>query len=236
VGRRDRALIAVAAVFLLAAAPLGAGAGTVTGRVVWHGAPRSLPDAEVKVDRHVCGDHAASEALVVGRGGGVRWAVAYLEGAAAPPAEPTEVALANRRCRFVPHVLAARVGAEIAVINEDPVLHNLRARLPGPREVFNVVQPTQGQVSRRAIKRAGVIRVTCDAHPTMLAWIVAFEHPFFAVTDGEGRFAIAGVPPGTYRLSLWHERQGAALDPALSREVVVPADGTVTVDFTLADR
>jgi len=246
VGYRGRALKTFA-VALLLAAPGPAAAGAITGRVVFRGEPPSLPPLDVVMDRGACGDHVPSEALVVDRRGGVQWAVTYLEGMSAAPGDTAEVTLANRRCRFVPHVLALRVGAELAVLNEDPVLHNLRARLEGQRDVFNIVQPTQGQVSRRAIKRAGVIRVSCDTHPNMLAWILAFEHPYFAVTDAAGSFTIAGVPPGTYRLTMWHEgwkpqraddRGHPSYDEpyVLSQQVVVPAEGSVSAVFELAGR
>jgi plastocyanin len=221
-------------------------AGTVTGRVVFRGEPPPLPSLRVTVDRDVCGDAIPSEALVVSPRGGVKWAVAYLEGvkAEAPAGELAEVKLTNRRCRFVPHVLAARVGAELAVVNDDPVLHNLRARIPGPREVMNVVQPTQGQVSRRTIKRDGVMYLHCDAHTVMQGWMLAFDHPYFAVTDDEGRFTINAVPPGTYRLAVWHEgwastrtdERGLPIyaDPTvLTQQVVVPAQGSATTTFEL---
>src|SRR5262245_480594 len=246
VGHRGRALRVLAAALLLAA-PGPAAGGAITGRVVFRGEPPSLPPLDVAMDRGACGDRVPSEALVVDRLGGVQWAVVYVEGIPAAPGATAEVTLANRRCRFMPHVLALRAGAELAVLNEDPVLHNLRARIAGQRDVFNIVQPTQGQVSRRAIKRAGVIRLTCDTHPNMSGWILAFEHPYFAVPDAAGSFSMADVPSGTYRLTMWHEgwkaqrveeRGQPSYDDAyvLSQQVVVPAEGAVSAVFELAGR
>ncbi len=245
-GNRGRALSALAA-SLLIAAPGPAVAGAISGRVVFRGEPAPAPPLEVHVDKVACGERVPQEALVVGPGAGVQSAVVYLEGVTAAAGEAAEVTLTNRRCRFVPHVLALRAGTELAVVNEDPVLHNLRARLEGQREIFNVVLPTQGQVSRRTVKRAGVVRVTCDAHPTMRAFILAFEHPYFAVTDAAGRFAIADVPPGTYRLAMWHEgwkilrtdERGYPIyeEPhVLSQQVVVPVQGSANAVFELAER
>jgi plastocyanin len=245
-GRRHLTLSVVAALAALAAAP--ADAGSLAGRVVFQGEPPVLAPIEVVKDREVCGQTVPSEALVVSaKTRGVRWAVVSAEGGAPAPTDaPREITLENRRCRFVPHVLAVQVGAEVAVTNGDPVLHNLRAWLEGEtrRQVFNVVQPTQGQVTRRTLKRAGAITLTCDTHLHMLGYVLAFEHPWFAVTDENGTFRIDGLPVGTWRVSLWHEswtvqrrtpegRLEYGLPHLLTREVTVPAEGVVTVNFAL---
>jgi plastocyanin len=191
------------------AVPGRAAGGAITGRVVFRGEPPILAPIEVAKDREVCGTAVPSPALVVAPGTrGVRYAVVFLEGVTAPAApDPPDVTLENQRCRFVPHVLATRVGAELAIVNGDPVLHNLRAWLESEprRAVFNVVQPTEGQVTRRTIKRGGVMAVTCDAHVHMSGWLLAFDHPYFAVTNEDGEFTIPGVPPGRYRVTVWHE-------------------------------
>jgi hypothetical protein len=63
----------------------------------------------------------------------------------------------------------------------------------------------------------------------MSAWILVFNHPFFASTDADGRYAIPNVPPGTYSLAVWHETL-----PRETRRVVIPEEGgSVEVDFSL---
>ncbi len=237
--------------FLLLLGQTGTAAGgTITGRVVFRGELPVLPQIQARKDRGVCGETTPFEALTVSTANrGVQQAVVFLEGVARVEghAPPGEAVLENRDCRFVPHVLAVRVGTELAVVNVDPVLHNLRAWLPERRHVFNVVQPAQGQVTRRTIKRPGVMTLTCDAHPRMLGYLLTFDHPYFAVTDSTGAFRIPGVPPGVYRVSAWHEGwtmvrrdpDGRVLyEPPhlLSREVVVPEAGEVQVVFELASR
>lgn len=247
-GRGRRALSAVAALAALTAAP--ADAGSLAGRVVFQGEPPAQAPIEVLKDRDVCGETVPSEALVVSpRTRGVRWAVVSAEGGApapTPASVPREITLENRRCRFVPHVQAVQVGAEVAVTNEDSVLHNLRAWLEGEtrRQIFNIVQPTQGQVTRRTLKRAGAITLTCDTHLHMLGYVLAFDHPWSAVTNDDGAFRIDGLPPGTWRVSLWHEswtvqrrtqegRVEYGPPHRIVREVTVPAAGVVTVNFAL---
>ena len=247
--RAPGAISVFLAVLLLGTAE-AARAGTISGRVVFRGVlPVPAPIAVAK-DREVCGDSVPSDALNVSPlTRGVQHAVVFLEGLTrsedSPP--PRETVLENRACRFVPRVLAVQVGAELAIVNADPVLHNLRAWLPGRRHVFNVVQPTQGQVTRRTVKRSGVMTLTCDTHVHMLGYLLAFDHPYFAVTDSDGGFSIPRVPAGTYRISAWHpgwsvisqEPEGRVVYDAphvLSREVAVPAAGEARVVFDLGPR
>ncbi|MGH7318957.1 MAG: hypothetical protein ACRELA_04925, partial [Candidatus Rokuibacteriota bacterium] len=151
----------VLALMVLVALPsTAAAAGSVVGAVVFRGdvpAPASL---EVSKDHETCGTEVPADALVVEPGTrGVASAVVWIEGLTGAPATPPEARLENRRCRFVPRVLALQVGTELSIVNADPVLHNLRAWLDR-RAVLNVVQPTQGQVTQRTIKRAGPMALT----------------------------------------------------------------------------
>jgi hypothetical protein len=131
------------------------------------------------------------------------------------------------------------------VKNSDPILHNTHGFLGKPT-VFTLALPNQGQVvdvSRR-LARPGVVRVLCDAHPHMFAWLIVHDSPYVAVTDERGAYRIDGIPPGPYRVSLWHEgwrQRGVDKDgrPVYdeprteTREVTVTPGGTVTLDFEL---
>ena len=75
--------------------------------------------------------------------------------------------------------------------------------------------------------RPGVVRVFCDIHSHMSAYILVFGHRFFATTDAEGRYRIDDVPPGTYTVVAWNDGQARQ-----SRAVRVPeAGGVVELDF-----
>src|SRR5262245_17864365 len=133
----------VSGVFLVSAA---ASAGELEGRVTSSGpVPGSAPQRVLR-DQKYCGDSQPDESLVVGRGGALQNAVVYLLEApkGTPSQPPAEVTLDQRGCRYIPHVVAGRVGDRLAVLNSDPILHNVNAAA-GTRTAFNVAFPLRGQ-------------------------------------------------------------------------------------------
>jgi plastocyanin len=231
----------LAGAYVEAPGPFG---GAVLGRVRFAGEPPRGEPIPVRKNFEVCGEHAPSQALVVGASKGVRNTVVYLEGVERGK-KPAEFELDNAKCLFVPHVSAVMAGARVRVKNTDPVLHNTHGLLER-LTVFNIALPNKGQtvdITQR-IKKPGVVEVQCDAHTHMRAWIVVRDNPYFAVTDDAGLARIGQVPPGRYRVVAWHEgwvvtgkdKDGRPLYDAprvLSQEVTVPAEGEVAVDFEL---
>jgi plastocyanin len=206
--------VAVAAAVLTAAGTSPAAAdGIVSGTVKVDGqAPKLKPLAILK-DGAVCGKEVPNEAVVVGAEGGLKNVVVSIKvkgPARGAPAAPTPNAFVDQvGCRYLPHVQAVTVGTKLALLNNDAVFHNVHANLlEGNRgvTVFNLAMPFKGQKLPATIKRPGVMKVRCDAgHTWMAAYVLAFDHALFAVTDDQGRFTIKGVPPGEHSLDLWHE-------------------------------
>ena len=114
--------------------------------------------------------------------------------------------IVNKGCDFVPHVQAFPLGT-VVVVNSDPVMHNTHA-FHEKQTVFNVALPVKGQRIEKKLTKPGINRVECDTHGWMLGWIFAAENPYYAVTDKDGSFAIADVPPGSYTLVAWQEHTG----------------------------
>jgi hypothetical protein len=197
--------------------PALAGAGELRGKVRFLGAAPTAAALEVTKDRRVCGDSAPDESLAVSAGGLANVVVRVVVPGAA--AEPGRIALDQRGCRFVPHVQAAVVGSTLEILNGDPILHGVHG-WAGVATAFDVPLAFQGQKKVQPLPRPGVIRVGCDVHAWMSAWIVVVDGPHHAVTDARGEFAIAGVPPGTYTAIAWHERLGERVGT-----VTVPAEG-----------
>jgi hypothetical protein len=210
-------------------APGDTASGTVTGTVRLEGSPPVRAPLRVYKHREVCGDGVADDRLVVGPGGGVRYAVVSVEGVrnGRPPERDRTLVLDNQACRFQPHVQVAEVGQWLELRNSDPVLHDADARL-GVETLFNVALPP-GHRLRKPLARPGLVAITCDVrHTWMLAWVAVAEHPYHTVTDAYGTYELRDVPPGHYTLRVWHEQLGTT-----ERPVTVEAGGTVTAVFSL---
>jgi carboxypeptidase family protein len=250
---RPRALAGAAlGLVLLVAAPAGAyevaavpDGGTISGTVKFVGPPPKLDPIPVNKNRDVCGEHKPAEALVLSADRGVKGSVVLIGGVARGKKGGGEVVLDNHQCVFVSHVTAVGLKEKVAIRNSDPVLHNTHGFLGTPT-VFNVALPTKGQVIEvtKYLKNPGVIRVLCDAHPHMSAWMIVHDSPYYAVTDDKGAFRIADVPPGTYKVTMWHagfrpkgaDKDGRVLydEPkTVTRELTVAPKATATVDFEL---
>ena len=176
------------------------GGGSIEGKVVYKGAVptrKIIPNKDVEV----CGGIREEPLIHVGSDQAVESAVVYLAEIAkgkAWPANSNPPELNNLKCRFVPEVQVIR-GGPLVVVNSDPVLHNTHGHY-GQRTAFNMALPNQGQRIPTELTRAGTVRVDCDAHGWMEAWIYVVDNPYYAITSADGKFQITDVPPGTYTL------------------------------------
>ena len=121
------------------------------------------------------------------------------------PAEP--VSIDQRGCVYRPRVVGLRAGQALKIRNSDDGLHNVHGVLPD-RDDFNVSQPMSGMTNTFHPHDPGILRLKCDVHTWMVAFVGVVNHPFFAVTGAGGAFALHDVPEGTYSVRTWHERFG----------------------------
>jgi len=219
--------------------------GQLKGSVRFTGSVPKLPPTPVKKNQDVCGGSKPSEVLMVGPNSGVKSAVVLIEGVRGGKKADREVIIDNNKCVFVPHVAAVMAGGKIKIKNSDTILHNSHGFLERST-VFNLALPRQHQEIdiTAKLKRPGVVDVLCDAHTHMRGWLVVHDSPYFAVTDENGNFSIDGIPPGKYKITMWHEswaekgrdKDGRLLhgDPIVTtREVTIQPKGTATVEFEL---
>jgi plastocyanin len=211
--------------------------GTVAGTIRYAGLPPSRGTLAVTKDVAVCGQTAKLAAeLVVGADGGLRNAVVRLRNiVAGKPFGAASPTLDQRGCEYAPHVVLVPVGRPLTILNPDGILHNIRtAGQPPATEINrprNRAQPKFKTSMTEVFEQPEFIRVSCDVHRWMQAWIVVEAHPYYAVTDAAGHFALSEVPAGTYELSIWHETLGETVRP-----VTVSPGGRAEIDATLGPR
>jgi plastocyanin len=155
--------------------------------------------------------------------------VVYLETAPRGAFEQTETGRAvldQRNETFVPHVLAITTGTTVEFPNSDRIYHNVFSL--SKTASFDLGRYAMGHSKSVRFDKAGIVRVFCEIHSHMSAFILVFSHPFFAITDGDGRYRIDNVPPGNYSVIAWNE--GTSSDPA---PVAVPNGGAAELDVTL---
>jgi len=199
---------------------------TIRGVVKVEGKLPKPPPLKITKYKEICKD-VPNETLIVGPGQGLRYAVVTLEGITKGKAVEKESTheLDNLRCRFIPHVQAASVGQFILFKNSDPILHTAHGMFTGEQPQFNVgLFP--GRVSRKPLVAAGLVKIQCEVHPWMAAYVVVTDHPYHAVTDSYGEYLITDIPAGNYRLKVWHESLGTEEKP-----IAVRAGATSQLDF-----
>ncbi len=199
---------------------------TILGSVKVDGKLPPLAPLQITKNKEICKD-VPNETLMVGPGRGLRYAVVTLEDITKGKAVERETTheLDNIKCRFSPHVLAASVGQFVVLKNSDPILHTAHAIFTDGQPQFNVgLYP--GRVSRKPLVAKGLVKIRCEVHPWMSAYIVVTEHPYHAISDLYGEYELSDIPPGHYRLKVWHETLGT-----MEKQVEVKAGARQTVDF-----
>ncbi|HEY7087472.1 MAG TPA: hypothetical protein VH518_05235 [Tepidisphaeraceae bacterium] len=204
----------VAASLAIAAAASFASA-QVTGKVKLDGKAPEMKEIDMSGVKECAAQHAdpVTEETIVANDKGelanVVVSVKAEEAAALGGAVPKETAVLDQKgCQYVPHVLALMVGQNLAIRNDDPFLHNVHS-LAQTNPAFNFGQPNKDP--GKAVdpqKAAEVIKIKCDVHPWMGAWMIVLDHPFFAVSKEDGTFTIKDLPDGDYTIQAWHEKLG----------------------------
>jgi plastocyanin len=161
-----------------------------------------------------------------------RRSVVYLETAPQKAFEASDerrASMNQREERFVPHVLPIVAGTWVDFPNGDATYHNVFSL--SKTKDFNLGRYAAGHSKAVRFERPGIVRVFCEIHSHMSAFILVFAHRYFAVTDDDGRYRLDEVPPGTYTVAVWNETVHG--DPPRRTVTVGEAGGEVDVDFTI---
>jgi hypothetical protein len=191
--------------------------------------------------------------FVVNPQGGLKDAIVLLEGVeAGKPFELSVPLIEARDCMFHPFMTVVRNGHAVEVVNMDPVMHDIQgyetSLEAGARVLFNTPLVMNHQHRRgdlRAIhnhapgkslvgpiylnKGRRTFYMQCGFHAYMESWAMAVNNPYYALTDGDGKFSIENIPPGTYQLVAWHPQTG----PGATKTVVVRPHGKLVERLSL---
>ena len=194
--------------------------GIVTAPIV-AGRPHAQVNPYAGSARALAGSHEDSPA-------GPMDAVVYVEsvpeGTAVPDSRPTP-RLSQKDQRFAPRVVAVERGGAVDFPNMDPIFHNVFSVSPTRR--FDLGKYPRGHSKQVTFSRPGLVKVYCDIHSDMEGFILVTPNPFFAHPDDQGHFELPALPPGHYRIHVWHPEQ-----PELTREVDLKSvDQVVSLSF-----
>jgi|1186.fasta_scaffold326127_1 plastocyanin len=203
------------------------------------GAPRASGIIRGRVELRQSSAEAAPRVSVADLGMGSmheppdRRSVVYLDPApraAFDTREEPRPRLDQRNETFVPHVLPIVAGTTVDFPNNDQTYHNVFSL--SKTKTFDLGRYAVGRSKSVRFDRPGIVRVFCDIHSHMSAFILVFAHRYFALSESDGTYRLENVPPGTYTVVAWNESA-----PLESRRVVVPdAGGEVEVNFALGRR
>jgi len=209
------------------------GGASIVGRVTLRGTPP--PETPITLDPMCARLNPAPIATrhyAVGTDGGLANVFVYIKAGVQPSKAPQvgKPLLDNVNCQFEPYVLGVRAGQPFQIRNSDSMLHNVHAmpKNAGNRE-FNIGLPIAGMTQQKIFDKPEVlVQIKCDVHPWMFAYLGVVDHPWFAVTDSNGNFALpSGLPPGDYTIATVHRKLGEE-----EMQIPVTRNGPLPINFT----
>lgn len=207
--------------------PPAPGLGRISGRVAVAGLAPPRLTVPVTRDIKFCGGNKPDESLEAEKAGGVKNALLWLADGPKASAPAPAPQLELRACTFSPHVQVALPGSDLTLVNADSLFH-------GPRgsgaAAFELPMPVPGYRAPVALPKEGVVKVGCSLHPWERAWVHVLATRAFVLSANDGAYTL-DVPPGRYKLRLWHERLGER-----EESVEVVAGETTYKDFAIVPK
>jgi len=213
-------------------------AGTLHGRVMYHG-PRPTRQVVSMESDPACakaahGKKIYDDQLLLSNDGGVGNVFVYIKAGLEDkkfetPAE--SVVLDQSGCSFGPRVMGAQSKQVVLIRNSDPVEHNVHP-MPKNNAAWNEgMEPGGPEMKHRFARPEIMIRIKCNVHGWMRAYLGVLDHPYFAVTGPDGSFDLKNVPPGNYMIGIWHEKLGELAQP-----VTIAPSAAQTLNFQFDEK
>jgi hypothetical protein len=208
-------------------------AGNVTGKINFKGSKPAATKIKMSADPKCVkmhdGKDVESDQVIVNPNGTLQNVFVYIKSGvkAKYPTPKEKITFDQKGCTYHPRVFGMMVSQPIEIINSDPTLHNVHS-LPKNNTQFNIAQPKQGMKMTKTFDKPEVmVKIKCEVHNWMAAYVGVLDHPFYAVSDDKGNFEIKNLPAGDYEIEAWHEKYGTK-----TMKVTVGATDTKTADFT----
>ncbi len=212
---------------------ISAQAATVSGKIAFEGAAPAREPIKMDADTSCKLAHpngVQTDDVIVNSNGTLKDVFIYVkEGVSGKFEAPkTPVVFDQHGCQYSPKVLGIQVGQPLEIRNSDSTLHNVHS-LSTKSPQFNLGMPIQNMKLKKTFTSPEVmVKVKCEVHPWMSAYVGVLDHPFFAVSSEEGTYEIKNLPPGQYVIEAWHQKY-----PAQTQSVTVAADSDAkTLDFS----
>jgi len=205
---------------------------SISGTIKLDGTPPANPELKISKDTELCGESLSADYYMVNADGGLKNVVVAIENIDAGKAYDKKaiVPFKNEDCMFGPHVSVAVKGQKLGIVSHDSVLHNTHLYSGDKlKTMYNIALPLQDKVIKKRLKKDGVVTAKCDAHDWMLGYVYVAKNPYVSVSTEDGSFAISDVPPGKYKVTIWHEKLGK-----VSQDVTVTAGADTKLDYAFS--
>jgi len=206
--------------------PGSAISGSIKGSVLFLGKNIQLEPHKTGKYKKACGLTILNESMLINKGK-IKNVVVSLHGNNLKR-KTGEHKLDQKKCRYEPHVIAMPVDSELKIHTSDPVNHNIHT-YSFENDPMNIMFiPDQEEYSQE-MEEAEIIKVECDLHNWMTAWIVVTPNGYSDVSSSDGTFLISNIPPGKYELTAWHETLGS------QTKSVIVKDKELNINFEFAE-